>query len=253
MAYAIFGNLYPGQQAVSEVPMPANFWMVVCNPENYRITQNLGFTIQGLKSQQTRKLQRVGPGDRILFYVSGIRRFAATAGRRGRATARLLNWDKRTANDVMADYFDDWRVSMPSISHAPTAWGLGPDMPGTGMAALNFASHHLMQQGRPRGGATGHGADVAEYELFDPGLPLEITLGAVRQLYVEQAALFLGILLRARHLEDHLCALEVCAVVSRLVPRSPHGKDLGLGNRDIPDGFSRRVELERVPLLVLGV
>ena len=59
--------------------MPANFWMVVCNPENFRITQNLGFTIQGLKSQQRRKLQRVGPGDRILFYVSGIRRFAATA------------------------------------------------------------------------------------------------------------------------------------------------------------------------------
>ena len=59
--------------------MPANFWMVVCNPENYRITQNLGFTIQGLKSQQRRKLQRVGAGDRILFYVSGIRRFTATA------------------------------------------------------------------------------------------------------------------------------------------------------------------------------
>ena len=82
-----------------------------------------------------------------------LRRFAAIVGRRGRAAARLLNWDKRTANDVMADYFDDWRVSMPSISHAPTAWGLGPDMPGTGMAALNFASYHLMQQGRPRGGS----------------------------------------------------------------------------------------------------
>ncbi|PKB78250.1 MAG: hypothetical protein BZY88_19310 [SAR202 cluster bacterium Io17-Chloro-G9] len=59
--------------------MPANFWMIVCNPENYRITQNLGFTIQGLKSQQRRKLQRVGAGDRILFYVSGTRRFTATA------------------------------------------------------------------------------------------------------------------------------------------------------------------------------
>ena len=59
--------------------MPANFWMIVCNPGNYRITQDLGFTIQGLKSQQRRKLQRIGAGDRVLFYVSGIRRFAATA------------------------------------------------------------------------------------------------------------------------------------------------------------------------------
>jgi hypothetical protein len=59
--------------------MPSNFWMIVCNPENYRITQNLGFTIQGLKSQQRRKLQRVSSGDRVLFYVSAIRRFAATA------------------------------------------------------------------------------------------------------------------------------------------------------------------------------
>jgi len=59
--------------------MPANFWMIVSNAENFRITRNLGFTVQGLKMQQRRKLQRVGPGDRVLFYVSGLRRFAATA------------------------------------------------------------------------------------------------------------------------------------------------------------------------------
>ena len=59
--------------------MPANFWMIVSNAENFRKTQDLGFTVQGLKFQQRRKLQRVGSGDRVLFYVSGIRRFAATA------------------------------------------------------------------------------------------------------------------------------------------------------------------------------
>ena len=59
--------------------MPANFWMIVSNAENFRKTQNLGFTVQGLKMQQRRKLQRVGSGDRVLFYVSGLRRFAATA------------------------------------------------------------------------------------------------------------------------------------------------------------------------------
>ena len=59
--------------------MTANFWMIVSNAQNFRITQDLGFTVQGLKLQQKRKLQRVGSGDRVLFYVSGIRRFTATA------------------------------------------------------------------------------------------------------------------------------------------------------------------------------
>lgn len=59
--------------------MPRNFWMVVCNEENFRITRDLNFTMQGLKSQHRRKVQRVEEGDRLLFYVSGIRKFTATA------------------------------------------------------------------------------------------------------------------------------------------------------------------------------
>ena len=59
--------------------MPHNFWMIVCNPENFRITQERGFTIQGLKSQHRRKVQRIGNGDRILYYVTHDRRFTATA------------------------------------------------------------------------------------------------------------------------------------------------------------------------------
>ena len=59
--------------------MPLNFWMIACNPENFRITREMGFTLQGLKGEHRRKVQRVGTGDRILFYISGIRRFGATA------------------------------------------------------------------------------------------------------------------------------------------------------------------------------
>ncbi len=59
--------------------MPRNFWMVVCNRENYEITKGLNFTVQGLKAEHRRKVQRVEAGDRLLYYVSGIRRFAATA------------------------------------------------------------------------------------------------------------------------------------------------------------------------------
>ncbi len=59
--------------------MPRNFWMVISNEENFQITRNLDFTVQGLKAEHRRKVQRVEAGDRMLYYVSGIRRFAATA------------------------------------------------------------------------------------------------------------------------------------------------------------------------------
>jgi hypothetical protein len=59
--------------------MARNFWMVVCNAENFDITRDRGFTILGLKGEHRRKVQRVEAGDLILYYVSGIRRFTATA------------------------------------------------------------------------------------------------------------------------------------------------------------------------------
>ena len=59
--------------------MANNFWMIITNPENYDITKELGFTKQGLKAQHRRKIQRIENGDRVLFYVSGDRRFTATA------------------------------------------------------------------------------------------------------------------------------------------------------------------------------
>ena len=83
-----------------------------------------------------------------------LRRFAAVAaGRRGKGAARLMDWSRRSVNDVFAEYFDDWRVTMPSICSAPTIWGVPPDVRGTGLAATNYASRHLMRSGRPRGGS----------------------------------------------------------------------------------------------------
>ena len=59
--------------------MPRNFWMITCNEENFNITRNLDFTVQGLKSEYRRKVQRVEKDDRLLYYVFGIRKFTATA------------------------------------------------------------------------------------------------------------------------------------------------------------------------------
>ena len=59
--------------------MPHSFWMINCNRQNYNITRELGFTRQGLKAEYRRKVQRVEPGDRIIYYVAGARVFTATA------------------------------------------------------------------------------------------------------------------------------------------------------------------------------
>ena len=59
--------------------MPSNFWMMINNEENFRITQSRGFTLLGLKAQHRRKVQRITEGDRVLLYISHLRRFAATA------------------------------------------------------------------------------------------------------------------------------------------------------------------------------
>ena len=59
--------------------MPHNFWMINCNERNFEITRNLGFAQQGLKAEHRRKVQRVEPGDRVIYYVSGTRVFTATA------------------------------------------------------------------------------------------------------------------------------------------------------------------------------
>ena len=75
--------------------MARNYWMVVLSPENFAITRQQNFSFQGLKGQQGRKVQRVGPGDRVLFYLSHQRCFAATATVTSQCIeAHGLPWEK---------------------------------------------------------------------------------------------------------------------------------------------------------------
>ncbi|MCH8832544.1 MAG: EVE domain-containing protein, partial [Chloroflexi bacterium] len=81
--------------------MPLNFWMVVCNAENFRITQERGFNLLGLKPQHRRKVQRIGNGDRILYYVTHKRKFTATVT----ATASFFEDDTPIwENEGVADW-----------------------------------------------------------------------------------------------------------------------------------------------------
>lgn len=54
-------------------------WIIVGSPDNFERTVNLGFTQQGIKSRHRKKAERMRPGDKIVYYVTGRKAFAATA------------------------------------------------------------------------------------------------------------------------------------------------------------------------------
>lgn len=53
------------------------YWIVVGSPGNFEKTRELGFTLQGLKSRHRKKAERMKPGDKIVYYITGRKAFAA--------------------------------------------------------------------------------------------------------------------------------------------------------------------------------
>jgi predicted RNA-binding protein len=52
------------------------YWIIVGSIENFRRTAELGFTIQGMKSRHRKKAERMKAGDKIIYYVTGLKAFA---------------------------------------------------------------------------------------------------------------------------------------------------------------------------------
>lgn len=57
----------------------ARYWIVVGGPEIFAKTKELGFTRHGFKSTRRGMVQKIQPGDRLAFYITGKKQFAATA------------------------------------------------------------------------------------------------------------------------------------------------------------------------------
>ena len=55
------------------------YWIVVSSVDNWQRTVDRGFTIQGLKSRHRKKAEQMQPGDKIIYYVTGIKAFAGIA------------------------------------------------------------------------------------------------------------------------------------------------------------------------------
>jgi predicted RNA-binding protein len=54
--------------------MPAH-WIVVGSPENFVRTAEHGFTVQGFKSRHRKKAERMKPGDKLVYYLTGRKAF----------------------------------------------------------------------------------------------------------------------------------------------------------------------------------
>lgn len=52
------------------------YWIIVSSLSNHHITRDRGFDLQGLKTRQRKKLELVQPGDKFIYYCTGVKKFA---------------------------------------------------------------------------------------------------------------------------------------------------------------------------------
>ncbi len=131
-------------------------WLFFSDPD--RTLDGLNVSHPGQLKAYQRYLDDAMPVAELVLDMARSRTtFAAMAktalGRRAKGVGTLLRWSRMSALEVLTKYFDDWHLAMPAISAGPTVWGVPPDTPGTGMAALGYATRHLVRTGRPKGGS----------------------------------------------------------------------------------------------------
>jgi len=72
---------------------------------------------------------------------------------RGRGVATLLRWSRRSAADLMREFFTTDALQGPAMVAGPMVWGVSPELKGTGLGALTYAMRHVGTVGRPVGGS----------------------------------------------------------------------------------------------------
>ena len=53
-------------------------WILTGSPENFEATREHGFTLIGMKERRRRMAEEMEPGDRIIFYLTQVGRFAGS-------------------------------------------------------------------------------------------------------------------------------------------------------------------------------
>ncbi len=64
---------------MSETVEQPSFWIIVGSTDNFARTKELGFTMQGIKSRHRKKAEKMKPGDKIVWYLTGVKAFGGVA------------------------------------------------------------------------------------------------------------------------------------------------------------------------------
>jgi hypothetical protein len=103
----------------------AQFWMIVSSLENYRKTQERGFTVQGIKSRHRKRAETMKPGDHLLFYVTGRMVFTATCT----LTSGMFEDHTHVWRSTRRDEDYPWRVRIrPDAVLEETEWVPAKDL-----------------------------------------------------------------------------------------------------------------------------
>ena len=55
------------------------YWIVVGSPDNFQIAIDRGFDLFGFKSTRRKATSEMRPGDKLIFYLTGIKKFGGIA------------------------------------------------------------------------------------------------------------------------------------------------------------------------------
>lgn len=118
------------------------------------IARNFPSEVDGYR----RYLKAAMPAVRLVFdatndppTIKGLTR--KVIARKGRGASTLLLWNRRSAADVMREFFTADALQGPGVLIGPMVWGISPELPRTGLGALTYALRHVGTVGRPIGGS----------------------------------------------------------------------------------------------------
>ena len=98
----------------------ARYWIVVGGPEVFETTREMGFTRHGFKSTRRIMASKIQPGDKLAFYVTGRKQFAAIA----KVTSPVV--EERTRiwqNSKKPEEMYPYRASIePVVTPAESQW-----------------------------------------------------------------------------------------------------------------------------------
>lgn len=119
---------------------------------------SLAHTHPGEVEGYRRYLKAALPAARMVITAAneppGVRSLTRkVVARRGRGVTTLMRWSRRSAADVMREFFRTDAVQAPGMVVGPMVWGTSPETKGTGLGALTYAMRHAAKVGRPLGGA----------------------------------------------------------------------------------------------------